>query len=322
MTHWLYEQGIGEERAALIDRGRIVEARIQRNDAVWLAGAVLDVKLLAKSAGGHRARALLPDGAEAMLQPVPARTSEGATIRAEIVREAMIEPGTGRTKPPRLRPVGADTPLRPAPRLIDICSADDVEIIRCPPAGPDLLADAGWHEVIEEAETGQVAFPGGLLTFSPTPAMMVADIDGDIPPRLLALAAAAALAQAIRRHGVGGGIVVDFPAVSEKADRNDVASAFDSAMALPCERTAINGFGLMQVILRRTRASLIELCAADRVRWNLLARLRSAERDHGTGLLTLALSPAESTLLAGQPQWLDELQRRTGRPVAVESRAA
>lgn len=322
MTHWLYEHGIGEERAALIDRGRIVEARIQRNDAAWLAGAVLDVKMLGRSAGGHRARALLPDGSEAMLQPVPARSTEGAIIRAEIVREALIEPGTGRVKPPRLRPIDPDAPLRPAPRLIDLCTADDVEIIRCPPVGPDLLADAGWHEVIEEAETGQIAFAGGLLTFSPTPAMMVVDVDGDIPPRLLALAAAAPLAQAVRRHGMGGAIVIDFPAMTEKADRNTVADAFDSAMELPCERTAINGFGLMQVILRRTRASLIELCAADRVRWSLLAHLRSAERDQGAGLLTIDLSPAESALLAGQPQWLGELQRRTGRPVAVASRAA
>ncbi|WP_446654874.1 ribonuclease E/G [Blastomonas sp.] len=320
MAHWLYEDGIGEERAALIARGRIVEARIQRHDDAHAVGAVVDVKLLARSAGGHRARALLPDGREAMLQPVPKGASEGATIRAEIVREAMIETGTRRAKPPRLRPVAAETPLRAAPRLIDRLSAEGIEITHCIAGGPDRLAETGWHELIEEAETGQIAFAGGLLTFSPTPAMMVVDVDGDVAPRALALAAAPALAQAIRRHGVGGGIVIDFPALDDKADRSAVVEAFDAAMTVPCERTAINGFGLMQIVARRARLSLIELHAADPVRWSLLGQLRSAERAGGTGPIALALSSAESALLAHQPDWLDDLQRRTGRPVAVEAR--
>lgn len=317
MAHWLYEDGIDEERAALVDRGRIVEARIQRQGDAHLAGAILDVKLLARSAGGHRARALLPDGSEAMIQPAPRGASEGTMIRAEIVREAMIEPGTRRAKPPRLKPVPSETPLRPAPRLIDRLQGDGLDITHCIAGGTDRLAEAGWHEVIAEAETGQIAFSGGLLTFSPTPAMMVVDIDGDVSPRALAVAAAPALADAIRRHGVGGGIVVDFPALEDKADRNAVVEAFDAAMATPCERTAINGFGLMQIVARRTRASLIEVHAADPVRWSLFGRLRSAERDKGTGPLALVLSRAESALLAAHPDWLAELQRRTGRAVAV-----
>lgn len=317
MAHWLYENGIGEERAALIDRGRIVEARIQRQGDPHLAGAILDVKLLARSAGGHRARALLPDGSEAMIQPVPRGASEGATIRAEIVREAMIEPGTRRAKPPRLRPVPGETPLRPAPRLIERLQGEGPDTTHCIAGRTDRLAEAGWHEVIAEAETGQIAFAGGLLTFSPTPAMMVVDVDGDVAPRALALGAAPALADAIRRHGVGGGIVIDFPALDDKADRNAVAEAFDAAMVVPCERTAINGFGLMQIVARRTRASLIEMHAADPVRWSLLGRLRSAERDQGTGPLALAPDPTESSLLAARPDWLAELQRRTGRAVAV-----
>lgn len=322
MAHWLYEDGIGEERAALIERGRIVEARIQRHDDRHIAGTVLDVKLLAKSAGGHRARALMPDGSEAMLQPFPRGVSEGATVRAEIVREALIEPGTRRAKPPRLKPVANETQPRAAPRLIDQIGAENIEVVRCSPAGADGLADAGWQELIEEAESGQIAFPGGLLTITPTPAMTVVDIDGDIAPRLLALAAAPVLAEAIRRHGLGGGIVVDFPALEAKGDRAAVVEAFDAAMAVPCERTAINGFGLMQIVTRRTRASLIELHAADPVRWRLLGTLRSAERDGGTGEVRLDLSPAESALLAARPTWRGELQRRTGRPVAIEPREA
>lgn len=320
MAYWLYEDGIGEERAALIERGRIVEARIQRKDGALHAGTVFDVKLLARSAGGHRARALLPDGSEAMIQPVPKGVSEGETVRAEIVREALVEPGTQRSKPPRLKPVPNEMPLRDAPRLIERIEADAIEIIRCTAAGADRLAEAGWHDVIEEAESGQVAFAGGSLTVSPTPAMTVIDIDGDIAPRLLALAAAPVLAHTIRRHGIGGSIVADFPALEAKADRSAVVDAFDAAMLIACERTAINGFGLMQVIARRTRASLIEMHTADPVRWRLLGKLRSAERERGTGTLGLDLSPAESSMLAAQPHWVEELQRRTGRPVAVAPR--
>ena len=317
MTHWLFEDGIGEERAALIEHGRIIDARIQRSDQLMGHGAVVEARLLAKSAGGHRARVALTDGSEAMLQPVPKDLSEGKTLRAEVVREALVEADTARHKPARLRAVTADTPLRPAPSLFERISADGHEIIRTSAHGPDLLAESGWHEVLAEAETGQIGFAGGSLTLSPTPAMMVIDVDGDIAPRALGLAAATQVAHAIRRHGIGGGVVVDFPTLADKADRNAVVNYFDAGMTLPCERTAINGFGLMQIVLKRSRPSLIELFAAAPARWRLLASLRSAERESGTGTLTLDLGADESALLAREPGLLDSLQRRTGRPVAV-----
>ena len=321
MTHWLYEDGIGEERAALIEHGRIIEARVQRNDLALGCGAVVEARLLAKSAGGHRARIVLADGSEAMLQPVPKDLSEGKTLRAEVLREAIVEApsgsGSARHKPARLRAVAADAPLRPAPSLLDRITADGHEIVRASAHGPDLLAESGWHEVLAEAETGQIGFAGGSLTLSPTPAMMVIDVDGDVAPRALGLAAATQTAHAIRRHGIGGGVVVDFPTLADKADRNAVANYFDAAMTIPCERTAINGYGLMQIVLKRSRPSLIELCGSDPVRWRLLASLRSAERSGGTGPLMLHLGTDESVLLAREPGLIDALQRRTGRPVAV-----
>jgi ribonuclease G len=320
MTHWIYEDGIGEERAALIELGRIVEARVQRSDLPLGCGAVVEGRLLAKSAGGHRARVVLADGSEAMLQPVPKDLSEGKTVRAEVLRESLFEPGTARHKPARLRAVPADTPLRPGPSLLERITADGHEIVHCSAHGQDLLAESGWHEVMAEAETGLIAFTSGSLTVSPTPAMMVIDVDGDIAPRALGLAAATQVAHAIRRHGIGGSVVVDFPTLADKADRNAVANYYDAAMTTPCERTAINGFGLMQIVLKRARPSLIELHAAEPVRWQLLAALRSAERDGGTGMLTLTLGAAESRALDAEPTLLDALQRRTGRAVAVAPR--
>lgn len=322
MTHWLYEDGIGEERAALIEHGRIIEARIQRHGMPLGCGAVVEGRLLAKSAGGHRARVALSDGGEAMLQPVPKDLSEGKTVRAEVLREALFEAETARHKPARLRAVSAATPLRPAPSLLERITGEGHEIVRVAAHGADLLAESGWHEVLAEAETGQIDFTGGSLTLSPTPAMMVIDVDGDIAPRALGLAASTQAALAIRRHGIGGGVVIDFPTLADKADRNAVANYFDAAMTGPCERTAINGFGLMQIVLKRTRASLIELRAADPVRWQLLANLRSAERDRGTGTLSLMLTERESQLLAREWALAQALEQRTGRPVAVAPAAA
>ncbi len=322
MTHWLYEDGIGEERAALIEHGRILEARIQRSDQPLLCGAVIEARLLAKSAGGHRARVALADGSEAMLQPVPKDLSEGKTLRAEVLREPLLEAGTARHKPARLRAVASDTPLQAGSSLFDRITAEGHEIVRVSVHGPDLLAESGWHEVMAEAETGQIGFAGGSLTLSPTPAMMVIDVDGDIAPRALGLAAATHVAHAIRRHGIGGGVVVDFPTLADKADRNAVANYFDAAMTLPCEHTAINGFGLMQIVLKRSRPSLIELYAASPARWRLLASLRSAERESGTGTLTLHLAADEAALLSRETGLRDSLQRRTGRPVAVAAHPA
>jgi ribonuclease G len=322
MTHWIHEDGIGEERAALIEHGRIIEARIQRSDLALGCGAVVEARLLAKSAGGHRARVALADGREAMLQPVPKELSEGKMLRAEVLRESLFEAGTARHKPARLRAVSADTPLRATQSLLDRITADGHEIVRAAPHGADLLADSGWHDLLAEAETGEVAFTGGSLTLSPTPAMMVIDVDGDIAPRALGLAAATQSALTIRRHGIGGGVVVDFPTLADKADRNAVANYFDAAMTIPCERTAINGYGLMQIVLKRTRASLIELHAADPVRWRLLAALRSAERDRGTGPITIDLALDESRLLQREPALLEALQRRSGRPVVLAERTA
>lgn len=326
MTRWLYEDGIGEERAALIDQGRIIEARIVHASGQHGLGAVVEGRLLARTAGGHRARVLLDDGSEAMLQPVPPGLTEGMTIRAEVVREAMAETTTadsaGRLKPARLRAINAATPLRAAPRLIEQISAEGLPVEICAAHGADRLGESGWHDVLAEAETGIVPFTGGSLIICPTPAMTVVDVDGDLAPRALALAAAAEVARVIVRHDMGGNIVIDFPTLADKADRNAVVAAFDDAMVRPCERTAINGFGLMQVVLKRGRPSLGELHAVNPLRWHLLARLRSAERDGGTGPLRLMVTQSESHLLSREPGLIEALQRRSGRAVAVEQMAA
>src|SRR5262245_11896716 len=81
---WLIERGIGETRVALIEDGRIVEARIIR-EGVIQACQVMEAQL--KSIGrnaiavGHGEEFLLPKGAPGVTQ--------GAKLHIEVTREAL-----------------------------------------------------------------------------------------------------------------------------------------------------------------------------------------------------------------------------------------
>ena len=46
MAEWLYEEGIGEARAGLIEHGRLVEALVERETEAARAGAVVQGRLL------------------------------------------------------------------------------------------------------------------------------------------------------------------------------------------------------------------------------------------------------------------------------------
>src|SRR3546814_8912488 len=66
-------------------------------------------------------------------------------------------------------------------------------------------------------------------------------------------------------------------------DERAVASAqIDKYLPLPFERTAVTGFGFVQIIRRRERMNLMELLRADPVETAAPALLRRAER-HGNG---------------------------------------
>jgi hypothetical protein len=50
--------------------------------------------------------------------------------------------------------------------------------------------------------------------------------------------------------------------------------------------------------------------------------LRQAERAAGTGALQLTARPAVADHIGAHPGWIETLQRRTGRPVAIVADAA
>lgn len=296
MAEWLVEAGIGETRTILVDRGEVLAARLDWPGRL-AAGLVEDAILIARAAGSRRGTARFANGEEALVDQLPVDAQEGAPIRLKVTRSALAE--AGRLKRAQARPTG-DAPC-PAP-------SPPGKIIPCFPAGL-------WEEVWGEAWDGSVDFAGGTLTISPTPAMTVIDVDGDLPARSLALAAVAPLAASIRRLDLAGSIAIDFPTLADKADRQAVDTALAAALqGWPHERTAMNGFGLVHLVARLERPSLLHRLAMNRNRAAALMLLRRAEqvRDPGSQLLLTAHPNVRHAVI---PEWETELARRAGRAI-------
>lgn len=304
----MIEEGIGEHRAALLDGDRIVAARVAWPGEL-APGLVADAKLIARTSGSARGTARLATGEEVLIDRLPAGASEGAAIRLEVTRPALSE-GV-RAKLARARPTTAS--ICPAPTLADrlLSAGDEARVVR-------QLPDADWDELVAEAFAGEVAFPGGSLQFSATPAMLLVDVDGTLAPRTLALAAIPALADALRRFDVGGSVGIDFPTLPAKADRRAVDDALAEALAgWPHERTAINGFGFVQLVARLERPSLLQRATFRSAEVAARLLLRRAERLEGAGAVLLSSHPTVDAVLT--PEMLAELARRAGREVRREA---
>ena len=307
MAEWLWEAGIGETRAALIEDGRIVEAAVELDDGGLRIGHVAPARLIAPG------RVRLDSGEEAQLTGPPG-VPEGGRLTVAITREAI--PESQRLKLPRA--TVTDAAPAPGPDLVTRLRSDKRQLRQLRSHQGDDLESAGWSELLEEATTGDIAFPGGALLMSPTPAMTLFDVDGDPPLDALAVRAAVAVAQAIRRHAIGGSIGVDFPTLAGKAPRQAVAAAIDAGLEPPFERTAVNGFGFLQIVRPRPRASLPELLRADPVGAQARATLRRLEREAGPPR-PYRLPAAVHARILSRPDWLAELARRTGAPPMLES---
>lgn len=318
MAEWLFENGIGERRAALVDDGRLVFAEVERDGDGPTIDSVLSAQLIAHDRPRRRAHVRLDGGAEAWLQPAPSALTEGSTINIRVTRMALAE--ADREKRAQVAPE-PDGELGPGPDLRARLHASGVPVREILPGDqPDLLERAGWGDVIEAARTGQFAFAGGALAIALTPAMVLIDVDGDLPPPALALAGAQAAADAIRLFGISGSIGIDFPTLSSRAERQAVDQLLGSALAdWPHERTAMNGFGFVQLVARRMRPSLLERVQLDPVTSDALQLLRQAERAIGSGPIQLTVRPAVARLLADRHHWTDQLQRRLGRAVVIIS---
>jgi len=302
LAEWLVEDGIGESRAILVNEGEVLAARLDRPGTLS-PGQVEDAILIARRAGSPRGTARFASGEDALVDGLPASAREGAPLRLIVTRAAMAE--TGRYKRAQARPTKRSP--RAAPALADVLRMEG-HVVR----GVRRFPDDPWPALIAEAQDGVIAFAGGSIVVTPTPAMTLIDVDGALPPRALALAAVSTIARTVTLFDLAGSIGIDFPSIEGKDDRRAVDEALAAALAhWPHQRTAMNGFGFVQLVSRLERLSILQRVRCDPAGTAARLLVRQAESIVEPGTLLLSAHPAVRA--ATRPKWLDQLARRTGR---------
>jgi hypothetical protein len=295
LAEWLVEYGIAEDRALLVENRRALAASL-RWPGELQPGERFEARLTTKR--GSRGVATLADGREVDVARLPADLSEGRAVKLEITRGPIAE--SGRLK----RAAGFLSGERRAqPSVFEQARP----VVSFPPGL--------WEEVWADAASGQVPFSGGSLVFSVTPAMTLIDVDGTSDAEQLARAAVPAIAGALRRFDLGGSIGIDFPTPACRAERHRIDAALEEALSdWPHERTAMNGFGFVQLVARLERPSLLHRHVISPHATKARQLLREAERLSATGgVLAIVAHPLIHSAM--QEEWIVELFRRCGRPV-------
>lgn len=248
----------------------------------------------------------MDSGIELLVDRIPVRLTEGARLALVVTRAAIAE--RGRFKRAQARVIEESESGRSVQANDVLVLGDTVRKLR----------SGAWEDIWHAASSGEVPFDGGSLLFAVTPAMTLIDIDGDLPPRDLALAAVPAIARWLPLFDLGGSIGIDFPTLQAKTDRKAVDAALEEALTdFPHERTAMNGFGFVQIVARLEGPSLLHRFATSRVGMAARMALRRAEMVEGPGVTLLRIHPAIKAKI--KPEWITELERRTARPLRIET---
>ena len=295
LTEYWVDDAPGERRAGLVEGGHIVEIHLQR-ELHWTLGETGAGRIDRKTPSG--AYVITDKSGEILIRrKVP--QDEGARVGFEISREEICEPG-------RAKPAEA--------RLLDEIPSAELDrgglwdarlngLRELPQRNADISA-AFDIAIAGASQLGEVT-----ISFQRTKAGLVFDVDGIGHALAINLVAAREIARLLRLYQVGGMVLIDFVAVESKEARQSIAEAFDAAAALdqrPFERTAVNGFGLMQVVRARPRPSVLDQLFGTRIaalsdETQALWLLRDAARSSGFGTRTVTTSAGVATLLFSQP---------------------
>ena len=302
----------GERRAALVENGNIVEIHIQR-DALWALGEYGVGRIDRKTPSGAY---IVSDYGSVLLLRSKITQPDGARIAFEVTREAIPEPG--RIKPPEIMlRDNAQDPLIGKDALWDARVAS-----LAPSAINASIADGFDVGIAGQSVVGDVS-----ISFQRTKAGLVFDIDGIGDAFAINMVAATEIARLLRLYQIGAMVLIDFVSMESKAQRTQIAEAFDAASladARPFERTAINGYGMMQVVRARPRPSVLDHVFGTRIaalsdETQAYWLLRAVAQSTGFGTRTVTAQPDVATLLQseGWAAWRAAAVRLAGADMVV-----
>ena len=299
---WFIENGIGETRALLVEQGNVIAAKLHWPGELT-AGDIHPAQLVWKPADARRGMAELGNGAQVLIDHLPREVTEGTTLTLRISRAPIAE--RGRLKLAQGRYVRAEDAGEPAPET-PFTTGQEVRQFK----------SGLWEEVWQSAASGSLEMMGGQVLCDVTPAMTLFDVDCTWPQEAY-FNAIPAIARALKWFDIGGNIGIDFPNIMDKSDRKACDDRLGEYLAgWPHERTAINGFGFVQIIARLEGPSLLHRFASSRTGMCARFALRVAERAEGIGpILELRVHPALKAKL--KAEWIEQLGRRTGKEVRI-----
>jgi ribonuclease G len=301
-TEILALRRIGETLHAHVEDGALVELHLRRDHDPLPFGHVTDA--IVREKVGARLRVDC-NGMEAWLIGSPQHPL-GTRLRVRVVRSPTPEPGQ----------------IKRAHVVEHFGLAEAI-------ATPVFVTDLPDHFEIEAwcdcAISGHVLFAGGSLSLERTRAGLVVDVDGSGQASDINVNAAAKIAQALRLFQVGGMVMVDFITAANRRDRLELDAALDAALKKDqraFERTAINGFGMVQIVRAKRGPSLIDqLCGIRRhapsLETQALMLLGYAARSVGAGPRTLVARHEIANILEKWPSLLDELRAKCGADVKM-----
>jgi ribonuclease G len=304
----------GERRAALVVNNEIVEIHIQR-DLHPILGMVGAGRIDRQTPTGSYV--IGDNGFEVLVRANTGKT-DGAPILFQITRESIAEPG--RVKPAEGREIADALPMTDVNSLW----ADRLQNLDISGAAPIIKP---FGESFDRAMAGSSRIGDVTVHFQRTKAGLVFDVDGIGDPFAINAAAAREIARLLRLYQIGGMAIVDFVAVDSKSRRQDIADIFDAA-SVPdgraFERSAINGFGLMQIVRSRPRPSVLDQLFGARIgalsdETQALWLYRDVARSSGFGprIVTTSENIASLMLSSKWQELRTECERITGAAMSI-----
>ena len=242
LPEWLIERGHRRDPRRADRRRRDRRGADPAATASSPAGTVLDARLVARR---HAARSSKPTARSICCRAVLRASPKVRRSRIEVTREAI--PAAPSRGSDRSRGVTDEAPRAGAAARREGSLPSPTTAARR--AGPTCST---------RRAAASFAFAGGELRISLTPAMTLIDVDGWLAAAELRDGRRGAAARAIRRLGIGGSIGIDLPTVAgQGAATGGRRGRRRRSCRKPFERTAVNGFGFLQIVRpRRARVAV------------------------------------------------------------------